>query len=160
MTKINIDIKAVRHLLELDPYYRDSLKNKSPFWTVAFTVSGFGDDFPSIECQEAKWLMSLIDGPLVQRIKWKFQTDSDGGTWLGDTSHLLNSYSAWQSHGSGFMAATGHNCVIKVGTTADHAKRLADIHWAMKAIGTLSDEFIEAQLLMVAEGKGVNYASS
>lgn len=160
MTKTNIDIKAVRHLLELDPYYRDSLKMKSPFWMVAFTVSGFGEELPSIEREEVKWLMSLIDGPLVRRITWKFQNDADGGTWLGDTSHQLDSYSAWQSRGRGYMAAAGHNCVIKVGATADHAKRLADIHWAMKAIGTLSDRFLEAQLLMVAEGKGVNNASS
>lgn len=154
MLKIVVDMASVRQMLALDPFYRTSEGHVSPFWKIAYHAAGFADEFPLPDCDEARWLVELIKRPLVSDIVWKFHGGSDGGTWLGDTSHSPTTYSVWESRGKGIMTTLGHNFPVHVGATADDAKRLADIHWSLKALGTLSDDFLRKQLTMIAEGRG------
>jgi hypothetical protein len=146
MTAINVDMKAVAKMLELDPFFRRSTGCKSPFWMIAFNAAGFGGEFIMPVCREAGLLIELINSPVIRRINWNFHEDSDGGTWVGD--------SAWQARDEGVMAATGQNFFIEVGRTADHAKRLADVHWSMKSLGALSEDFLRKLLLDIAQKNG------
>lgn len=153
MSKIVIDMVSVRRMLELDPFYRNSEECVSPFWQLAHHAAGFADELPLPDCDEARWLLELIKRPLVSEVVWRFHGGPDGGTWLGDTSHKLATYSVWQSRGKGVMTTLGHHFNIQAGTTAIHAKRLADVHWNLKVLGTLSDDFLRQQLTMIAEGR-------
>jgi hypothetical protein len=50
MTAINVDMKAVAKMLELDPFFRRSTGCKSPFWMIAFNAAGL---VVNLLCQSA-----------------------------------------------------------------------------------------------------------
>lgn len=151
MSKINVNL--IREYLTPWPIFPKNGEDAASFWKLAFYAAGFGEKFSLPSHDELRWLVKLVQSPLVGNIGWTLHEDSEGGTWLGDTPNQMGSYHAWTGRDVGVMTNSNVRDRVFVGSTADDAKCLAQMHWSMTILSGLTDDFLVERLELIAVAK-------
>lgn len=145
---LKIDFELVREYLTPCHIF-SKYGNVASAWKLAFHAAG-SDKFQLPVNDELRWLVKLVQSPLVGQIEWTFHEGADVGTWIGETK-LEDTYAAWESYGEGVITSSSMRNRAFIGTTADDAKRLAQIHWSMTILSGLSDDFLSKLLAQIAD---------